>query len=125
QEVGTMNVFFVFGNKAITPSLEEGTILAGVTRDSVMVILEELGLTVEERKISIEEVIEGYKSGKLTELFGTGTAATISPIEELCYEDYAMHFKTETWEIAPAVKKRLTEIKEGKAEDKYGWLVKV
>ncbi|PWT78709.1 MAG: branched chain amino acid aminotransferase [Bacteroidetes bacterium] len=125
QEVGTMNVFFVFGNKAITPSLEEGTILAGVTRDSVMTILEEMGVKVEERRISIEELIEAYKSGKLTELFGTGTAATISPIKELCYKDFTMKFETENWKIAPTVKKRLTDIRDGVAEDKFGWMIKV
>lgn len=125
QEVGTMNVFFVFGNKVVTPSLEDGTILAGVTRDSAITVLREMGLRVEERKINIDEVIEGYKSGSLSELFGTGTAATISPIKELCYKDFTMKFDTDKWETAPQLKKILTEIREGKREDKHGWMVKV
>ncbi|HTS46254.1 MAG TPA: branched-chain amino acid aminotransferase [Puia sp.] len=125
QEVGTMNVFFIFGNKAITPSLDEGTILEGVTRDSAITVLKEMGLRVEERKISIDEVMEGYKSGELTEIFGTGTAATISPIKELRYKDYTMRFNTDQWKTAPALKKNLTDIRVGKKEDRYGWMVKV
>ena len=125
QEVGTMNVFFIFGNRAVTPSLEEGTILEGVTRDSAITVLKEMGLTVEERKINIDEVIEGYKSGSLSELFGTGTAATISPIKELRYKDYVMEFDTNKWKISPTLKKLLTDIREGRKEDKYGWMVKV
>ncbi len=125
HEVGTMNIFFIIGNKAITPSLDEGTILDGVTRSSAMTILEELGFTVEERRINIDEVIEAYKKGTLTEVFGTGTAATISPIKELKYKDFVMEFDTNGWKTAPQVKKILTEIREGKREDKYGWLFKV
>lgn len=125
QEVGMMNVFFIMGNTAITPSLDEGTILDGVTRSSVMTILSELGFTVEERKINIDEVTDAYRQGKLTEVFGTGTAATVSPIQELKYKDYRMQFDTATWKISPQVKKILTEIREGKRDDKHGWLFKV
>ena len=125
QEVGTMNVFFIFGNKAVTPSLEEETILEGVTRDSVIAILKEMGIVVEERRINVDEVTDAYKSGKLSEVFGTGTAATISPIKELRYKDFVMNFDTDKWTIAPAVKKSLTEIREGKVADRFGWMVKV
>src|SRR5579871_6695380 len=125
QEVGMMNVVFIFGNKAVTPSLEEGTILNGVTRDSVLTILKEMGLSVEQRRINIDEVIDAYKSGNLTEVFGTGTAATISPVKELRYKDFVMNFDTDKWKISPAVKKSLTDIRIGKAEDRFGWLVKV
>lgn len=125
QECGTMNVFFIIGNKAITPGLEEGTILAGVTRDSVIGLLKEKGMEVEERKLSIDEIVESYKNGKLLEVFGTGTAATISKIKELRYKDFVMTFDTDKWEVAPAIKNRMTDIKEGKAEDKLGWMVKV
>jgi len=125
QEVGTMNVFFIFGNKAVTPSLDEGTILEGVTRDSAITVLKEMGLTVEERKINIDELTDAYKSGKLTEMFGTGTAATISPIKELRYKDFVMNFDTDKWKIAPALKKTLTGIREGKIEDKHDWMTKV
>src|SRR5450631_1681719 len=125
QEVGTMNVFFVFGNMVVTPSLEEGTILEGVTRDSVMTVLKEQGLQVEERKINIDEVVEGHRSGKLTEIFGSGTAATISPLKELRYKDYSMHLDVSSYQVAPAAKKILTEIREGKRPDIHNWLVKV
>ena len=125
QEVGTMNVFFVFGQTVVTPSLEEGTILAGVTRDSAISVLREQGLTVEERKISIDEIVSAHRSGKLTEIFGSGTAATISFIKELKYRDYIMTFDTSAFKIAPAVKKTLSDIREGLKPDSQGWLVKV
>lgn len=125
QEVGTMNVFFIIGNTAVTPSLEEGTILAGVTRDSAMVILKEMGFEVIERKISIEDLMEAHKAGQLREVFGTGTAATISLIRELRYKDYVMNFDTDKWEVAPELKTRLNGIREGKAADTYNWMLKV
>lgn len=125
QECGTMNVFFIIGNKAITPGTDEGTILEGVTRDSVIQLLKEAGLHVEERRLGIDEIIEEYKKGNLLEVFGTGTAATISPIMELRYKDFVMTFDIEKWKVAPEIKRRMSDIKEGKAEDKYGWLVKI
>lgn len=125
EECGTMNVFFIMGDKAITPDLTAGTILAGVTRDSVIQILKDMGLNVEERRLSIDEIEEAYHKGNLTEIFGTGTAATISMIKELRYKDSVMTFETEKWKVAPEVKRRMNAIKEGVAEDKYGWMVKV
>jgi branched-chain amino acid aminotransferase len=125
QEVGTMNVFFMIGGKAITPSLEEGTILEGVTRDSAIRVLEDMGIIVEERRIHIDEVVHAHQSGILSETFGTGTAATISMIKELRFQNYTMVFDTDQWKIAPALKKQLTDIREGRAEDKFGWMFKV
>src|SRR5690242_18184474 len=125
QEIGTMNVIFIIGNKAITPDLGSGTILAGVTRNSALTLLQEAGFTVEERPLSIDEIIDAYKSGSFREVFGTGTAATISMIKELRYKDFVMTFDTDKWEIAPMIKKWLTDIREGRREDKYGWMVKV
>ncbi|HET7115800.1 MAG TPA: branched-chain amino acid aminotransferase [Hanamia sp.] len=125
QECGTMNVFFIIGNKAITPGIDEGTILEGVTRDSVIQLLKEAGLQVEERRLGIDEIMEEYKKGNLLEVFGTGTAATISPIMELRYKDFVMTFDIEKWKVAPGVKRRMSDIKEGKAEDIYGWMVKI
>lgn len=125
QECGMMNVFFIIGNTAITPDLQSGTILDGVTRDSTIVILKELGLTIEERALSMDEIVEAYKAGILYEVFGSGTAATISMIKELCYKDYTMYFDVDKWKISPEVKSRLSAIKEGKASDKYGWMYKV
>ncbi len=125
QEIGTMNVFFVIGNKVVTPDLENGTILNGVTRDSAMVLLKEMGFDVEERPIGIDEITGAYKAGNLKEVFGTGTAATISMIKELRYKDFVMLFDTDKWATAPVLKKRLSEIPEGRAEDNYGWMFKV
>ena len=125
QECGTMNIFFLIGDKAITPDLASGTILDGVTRDSAIVILKELGFTVEERSLSIDEIVEAYKAETLHEIFGTGTAATISIVKELRYKDYTMHFDVDKWKIAPEVKNKLSAIREGRAQDKYDWMYKV
>lgn len=122
QEIGTMNVFFIIGNTAITPDLEQGTILDGVTRQSTITILKEMGFTVEERPLSIDNIIAAYKAGLLYEVFGTGTAATISLIKELRYKDFVMHFDVDKWKTAPNLKKALNDIREGRREDKYGWM---
>lgn len=125
QEIGTMNVFFVIGNTAITPDLSLGTILDGVTRSSAITLLKEMGLKVDERRLTIDEIIDEYKAGNLHEVFGTGTAATISMIKELRYKDFVMEFEVNKWKTAPTLKKWLTDIREGRREDKYGWMVKV
>ncbi|MDQ3276902.1 MAG: aminotransferase class IV, partial [Bacteroidota bacterium] len=125
QEIGTMNVIFIIGDKAVTPDLGLGTILAGVTRNSALTLLKEAGFTVEERRLSIDEIIDAYKAGHLFEVFGTGTAATITLIKELRYKDFVMTFDTDKWRTAPTIKKWLNDIREGKREDKYGWMVKV
>jgi branched-chain amino acid aminotransferase len=125
QEVGMMNVFFIINGVAITPSLEEGTILAGVTRDSVIILLKEMSFSIEERRISIDELVEAYKQGLLQEVFGTGTAAIIALIKELKYKDYTMRFNTETFKAATAIRKRMNDIKEGRSKDIYGWMFKV
>lgn len=125
QEVGTMNVFFIIGNKAITPSLEDGTILAGVTRDSAITILKKMGLEVVERKITTDELIDVYKSGELKEVFGTGTAATISLIKELKYKDFIMEFDVDSWKVSTELKERLNGIRYGTATDEFGWMYKL
>jgi branched-chain amino acid aminotransferase len=125
QEIGTMNVFFVIGDKVLTPDLEAGTILEGVTRDSAIEVLRAEGYTVEEAPIHIDDVVRAYQAGALKEVFGTGTAATISMIKELSYEDYTMKFNTDTWKVAPTVKRVLTDIREGRREDSRGWMFPV
>ena len=125
QECGTMNVFFIIGNTAITPDLEAGTILAGVTRESTITLLKEMGFTVEERPLSIDDVIDAYKAGILYEVFGTGTAATISLIKELKYKDYVMKFDIDKWQISPAIKQKFNDIRYGKVADTHGWMVKI
>src|SRR5688500_657738 len=125
QEIGTMNVIFIIGNKAVTPDLGLGTILDGVTRNSALTLLKEAGFEVEERPLSIDEIIDAYKAENLYEVFGTGTAATVSPIKELRYKEFVMHFDTSKWEVMPAVKAKLDDIRSCKAPDTFGWMVKI
>jgi branched-chain amino acid aminotransferase len=125
QEVGMMNVFFIIDGKAITPSLEEGTILEGVTRASVIQGLKEMNIPVEERKISIDEVVDAYRSGKISEVFGTGTAAVIAPIKELNYKGFIMDFDPANYKVSGSVKSWLNAIREGRIADTYGWMWKV
>lgn len=125
QEVGAMNVMFVLDNKIVTPELD-GTILAGITRDSAITVLKGLGYEVEERKISIDELVDAYKSGKFTEAFGTGTAAVVSPIGKLeLSDDLIIHFDVEKFEVAKKLKSTLDDIRLGKVADTHGWLMKV
>lgn len=125
QEIGTMNVFFIIGNKAITPDLENGTILNGVTRDSAITLFREMGITVEERSLGIDEIIAAHEQGQLHEVFGTGTAATVSLIKELRYKDYVINFKVDACVKALEMKKRLDEIRDSKVPDRFGWMLKV
>ena len=125
QEIGTMNVFFVIGDKAITPDLGQDTILEGVTRDSVITLLREKGITVEERPLSIDEIADAYKAGQLKEAFGTGTAASIAPISKLTYHEEEMTLPSmEQWDIMNSLKKELSDIRYGRVADTHGWIVK-
>jgi branched-chain amino acid aminotransferase len=90
-----------------------------------MVMLREMGFRIEERAISIDDVISAYKAGILYEVFGTGTAATISMIKELRYKDYIMEFDVDSWKTAPEVKSRLNAIRYGQAPDNHGWMQKI
>ncbi len=125
QECGTMNVFFLVGGKLLTPGLESGTILEGVTRDSVVKVAGDLGIPVEEREVSIDELAEAYRAGTFTEAFGSGTAATIAKIEEINYRNFIMTFNPLNQPVADELKKRLTDIRDGLAPDTRGWMVKV
>lgn len=125
QECGTMNVFVVIGNHAITPDLTGGTILAGVTRSSVMELLADMGLEVEERPISIDEVLAAYEDGSLREVFGTGTASSVAFVERLDYKDHKISLDTTKYEIGSEVINRLDAIRTGKTEDDKGWNLRV
>lgn len=125
QEVGAMNIFFIINDTIITPDLTDGTILDGITRKSLIQMFGDAGYKVVERKISIDEIVEAYKNGQLKEVFGAGTAATISHVKELCYRDFVMEFDVERMSISTDMKKHLLDYKEGKEADRYGWLVKV
>jgi branched-chain amino acid aminotransferase len=122
EESGTMNVMFVIGDKLVTPSLSD-SILAGITRDSVLTLARHWGMVVEERKISVEELIDGLKKGNVSEAFGTGTAATIAPISAIGYEgmDYPLP-TTEKGAIAASVFIALENIKRSKAPDPFHWV---
>ena len=125
QEIGTMNVFFVIGDKAITPDLGQDTILEGVTRNSVITLLREKGITVEERPLSIDEIADAYKAGQLKEAFGTGSAASIAPISKLTYHEEEMTLPSmEQWDIMNSLKKELSDIRYGRVADTHGWIVK-
>lgn len=125
EEVGTMNVFFVIGDKVITPELN-GSILAGVTRDSSIELLRHWGYQVEERRISIDEVYEANQKGTLKEVFGTGTAAVISPVGELNYDGNCITIHNgEIGEISHKLYDAITDIQCGRAEDVLNWTVAV
>jgi branched-chain amino acid aminotransferase len=124
QEVGMMNIGFIINNVFITPMLEE-TILKGVTRDSVLTILKDMDIKTEERKISIDEIVDAYQKGEINEIFGMGTAAVISFIKELKYKDIVMKFDISSFAIAAKVKDQLNEIRRGKIKDNYGWMFRI
>lgn len=123
EEVGSMNIFFKIDGKIVTPMLN-GSILPGITRDSTINLCKSWGYDVEERRISVEEIIEAQKSGKLEEVFGTGTAAVISPVGKLRYVDDVMLINN--GEIGPVSQKlydTMTGIQYGKLDDPFGWRV--
>ena len=126
DEVGAMNVFFVIDGTVVTPSLEDGNILPGVTRASCVELLQKWGIPVEERKLSIDEVIAANENGTLNEAFGTGTAAVISPIGELF--DEGKHMIINNNEIGPIAQKlydAITGMQWGKKPDEMGWIEKI
>jgi len=125
EEVGAMNIFFKIDGKIVTPMLN-GSILPGVTRNSVIQLCKKMGYEVEERRISAEELIIAQKEGKLEECFGTGTAAVISPVGKLRYVDDVMIINNnEIGEVSQKLYDTLTGIQWGKREDDMGWTVEV
>ena len=121
DEVGAMNVFFVIGDKIVTPKLE-GNILPGVTRDSVISYLKAKGYDVEERRISIDEVYEAGENGLLKEMFGTGTAAVISPVGLLDWHGKKLLINNgEIGTISQMLYDNITGIQFGNKEDEFGW----
>ena len=125
EEVGTMNIFFRINDVLITPPLH-GTILPGITRDSVITIAKDWGVKVEERPISIEEVIEAALSGELQEAFGSGTAAVISPVGLLSYKGREVTINdNKTGEFSQKVYDYLTRLQRGYEEDKFGWVERI
>jgi branched-chain amino acid aminotransferase len=125
EEVGSMNIFFVIDEELVTPPLE-GSILDGVTRDSVITLARTWGLPVAERRIGIDDILAAHGAGKLTEVFGTGTAAVISPVSELFYKGHTIVINDR--KVGPWTQRTydaLTAIQRGTAPDPFGWIVPV
>ncbi len=122
EECGVMNVFFVIGNEIITPPLT-GTILPGVTRDSVIRLLGDMGYRVKQERISIDDLLRKYHEGDLRECFGTGTAATVSHVRCIRYKQQTLELPpVEERTVGPAVRERLLGIMSGYETDPYGWV---
>ena len=125
EEVGAMNVFFVIDGEVVTPSLQ-GSILPGITRKSVIEILKHWGVPVSERRLSVDELVKAYDEGRFTEMFGSGTAAVISPVGLLRYGDKDMVLSGgKIGELSQKLYDELTGIQWGKRPDPLGWTVKV
>lgn len=125
EEVGTSNIFFVIDDELITSPLT-GTILPGITRDSVLQLARDRGIETVERKITIDEVFQAQENGSLKEAFGTGTAAVISPVGELCYKDNSISINGgKPGELSTMFYNELQALQRGQREDKHNWLVPV
>jgi len=122
EECGVMNVFFVIGDEVITPPLG-GTILGGMTRDSVMTLLRDGGYRVKEERVSVEQLIAAHAQGRLRECFGTGTAATVSHVRRIRYKDQIVEMPpVDQREVGPPVRHKLLGIMTGRDPDPHGWV---
>jgi branched-chain amino acid aminotransferase len=125
EESGVMNVMFVLDGKAVTPPLG-GTILPGVTRDSALTLLGEMGLPVEERRVTIDEILSAHAAGKLTEAFGVGTAAIVAPIALIRYRDHELQFPAASdSSVAARLRACLVALQTGRAPDNHNWLLPI
>jgi branched-chain amino acid aminotransferase len=125
EECGVMNVFFVLDDRVITPDLS-GTILPGVTRASAIALMRDLGHTVEERRIGVDELLDWHAHGKLRECFGTGTAATLTHVRRIRHREADLVLPAvEERTVGPAVRERLMAIMTGDAPDPHGWLERI
>ena len=124
EECGTMNIWFRIGEKLITPELSD-SILAGITRNSVVTIAEDIGIVVEQRKILVSEIISAIKDGSLREAFGTGTAVTINPINSITFRDERFVLPLPDDAFSFNLRKKLQLIQRGVIEDIYGWTSKL
>ena len=124
EESGTMNIWFRIDNKLITPSLSD-SILGGITRDSILKLAIDAGIDVEERNISVAEILEASKNGTLQEAFGTGTAVTVVAVKSITLEDIKMNIPTQENPISMRFKKQLQDLQYGRSEDIFNWTSKV
>ena len=126
EEVGSMNVMFKIAGKIITPSLANGSVLPGITRKSAIQVLRDWGYDVQERDLSVDELIEAANNGALEEAWGTGTAAVVSPIGEIFYQDKKYTINNfEIGEVTQKLYDTITGIQWGKIDDPYNWAVPV
>jgi branched-chain amino acid aminotransferase len=125
EESGTMNVMFIKDGKLITPSVSS-TILKGITRDTLLKIAVSMGIEVEERRVSVAEIVEGISNGSVSEIFGAGTAVVVSPFAAIGFEgkDYDLLAITEN-SISTKLKNALNDIRTGKVNDTFNWVWKV
>jgi len=125
EEVGSMNMMFAYGNKIVTPQLN-GSILPGITRNSIITLAKQLGYEVEEKRVPIAEIFEDIKNGKCTEAFGTGTAAVVSPVGELCWKDEKITVGDGgIGKVTQHLYDTLTGIQWGRIADSNNWTVKL
>lgn len=125
EECGVMNVFFVIGEEVVTPALS-GTILPGITRDSVITLLRDMGYRLKEERVSIDDLFRHHDNGRLLECFGTGTAATVSHVGRIRYRDRTMTLPpVEKRPIGPAVREKLLAVMTGREPDPRGWIERV
>ncbi|MBT3612195.1 MAG: branched-chain amino acid aminotransferase [Flavobacteriales bacterium] len=124
EESGTMNIWFRIGDILVTPALSD-SILGGITRDSIVTLAKDNGIKVEERRILITEVIEAFNNGMLKEVFGTGTAVTVNPINSITFRENRMIIKAQNDSFALKLKKQLQGIQKGSIVDIYDWTSKV
>ena len=125
EECGTMNIMFRIHDKLITPKLSE-SILGGITRDSIITLAKQKNIEVQERKISVNEILDHHKSGSLKEAFGVGTAVTVNPINSITYNDETLNIqKTNQNSYATILKNELQSIQYGQINDVNGWTIKI
>lgn len=122
EEVGSMNILFVIDGELVTPMLN-GSILPGITRDSVLAMARHWGMPVKECRITIDEVFAAHEAGTLSEIFGSGTAAVISPVGELKYQDRTITIgQAQAGPVAQRLFDTIVDIQYGRAEDPMGWV---
>ena len=124
-QIITMNIMFRIDDKLITPQLSE-SILDGITRDSIITLAKQKNIEVEERKISVNEILDYHRSGRLKEAFGVGTAVTLKPINSITFNDINMKIrKTNQNSYSSILKNELQGIQYGQIKDINGWLIKL
>jgi branched-chain amino acid aminotransferase len=122
EESGTMNIVFQINDTLITPSEEQDTILRGITKRSILELASEWGISIEERKVSVEEVVQALRDGTMQDAFGAGTAATLAQIDIIGYKDEVFKLPSmESRTLSNKIKDHLDALKIGKIEDTFGW----